>query len=194
MYESIRGRLIEKNPAYAVVECGGVAYLLNISLNTYSRIGDAEQCLLYTHLIVKEDALTLFGFAGKEERELFRHLISVSGIGAGTARMVLSSLTPAEVAEAIVRGDAALLQRIKGIGLKTAQRIIIDLKDKLSKEPVSADNLGLMHNTSLEEALSGLQILGFPKAVAEKALRRVMEKEGTALPVEQLIRQALQLL
>ena len=194
MYEFIRGKMVEKNPASVVVDCNGMAYLLNISLHTYSKLGDSEHCCLYTHLIVKEDALTLFGFSDKEERELFRQLISVSGIGAGTARMILSSLSPNEVCEAIVRGNTDLLKSIKGIGLKTAQRIIIDLKDKLSKDLVPYEKLGFMHNTTRDEALSGLIILGFQKMVAEKALNKVIEKEGMTLPVEQMIRHALKLL
>jgi Holliday junction DNA helicase RuvA len=194
MYEFIRGKMVEKNPASVVVDCNGMAYLLNISLQTYTRLGDSEQCRLYTHLVVKEDALILYGFYDKQERELFRQLISVTGIGAGTARMILSSLPPDEVIEAIVRGNAELLKSIKGIGLKTAQRIIIDLKDKLSKDLLPSEKLGFAHNTTRDEALSGLVILGFQKLAAEKALNKVIEKEGMALTVEQMIRQALKFL
>jgi holliday junction DNA helicase RuvA len=194
MYDFIRGKLVEKNPAYAVLEANGVGYLLNISLHTYSLIQDDEHCLLYAHLAVKEDAMVLFGFFEKEERELFRLLITVSGVGTNTARMILSSLNPDEVSQAIIREDSALLQRIKGIGLKTAQRIIIDLKDKLYKELIPREKLGLQHNTKKEEALSGLLILGFQKMMAEKALNKVIEVEGPALSVEQLIRNALKIL
>ncbi len=194
MYEFLRGKLVEKNPASVVVECNGTGFLLNISLHTYTKLGDAEHCCIFTHLVVKEDSLTFYGFADKEERELFRQLIGVSGIGAGTARMILSSLSPNEVCEAIVRGNTDLLKSIKGIGLKTAQRIIIDLKDKLSKDLGPLDKLDFMHNTTRDEALSGLQILGFQKMVAEKALNKVIEKEGMTLPVEQMIRHALKLL
>ena len=194
MYEFIRGKMVEKNPASVVVDCNGMAYLLNISLQTYTRLGDSEQCRLYTHLVVKEDALILYGFYDKQERELFRQLISVTGIGAGTARMILSSLPPDEVIEAIVRGNAELLKSIKGIGLKTAQRIIIDLKDKLSKDLLPSEKLGFAHNTTRDEALSGLVILGFQKMAAEKALNKVIEKDGMALTVEQMIRQALKFL
>jgi Holliday junction DNA helicase RuvA len=143
---------------------------------------------------VKEDALVLYGFADTDERELFRQLISVSGVGAGTARMILSSLNPDEIAEAIVTGNATQLQRIKGIGSKTAQRIIIDLKDKLSKELIPHEKGGFVHNTKKEEALSGLIILGFQKMVAEKALNKVIEIKGSALSVEELIRNALKIL
>src|ERR1035438_2701843 len=156
MYDFIKGKLIEKNPAYAVIEANGVGYLLNISLHTYSQLKDDENCLLFAHLAVREDAMLLFGFFDKEERELFRQLITVSGVGTNTARMILSSLSPDEVSQAIIREDSALLQHIKGIGLKTAQRIIIDLKDKLYKELIPHEKLGINHNTKKEEALSGL--------------------------------------
>jgi len=194
MYDFIKGKLVEKNPAYAVIEANGVGYLMNISLHTYSLMKEKEHCMLYAHLAVREDAMVLFGFFEKEERELFRQLISVSGVGTNTARMILSSLSPDEVSQAIIREDSVLLQRIKGIGLKTAQRIIIDLKDKLYKEFIPHEKLGIQHNTKKEEALSGLLILGFQKMMAEKALNKVLEVEGPALSVEQLIRNALKIL
>lgn len=194
MYEFIKGKLVEKNPGYAVVEAGGIGYLLNISIHTYSLLKEDEACILYTHLVVREDDMLLYGFAEPGERELFRQLISVSGVGVSTARMILSSLSPEEVYEAIAAGDAALLQRVKGIGGKTAQRIIIDLKDKVSRELIPHEKSGFLHNTKKEEALSGLIILGFPKMVAEKALSRVIDTEGTSLTVEQLIKQALKIL
>jgi Holliday junction DNA helicase RuvA len=195
MYDFIEGKLVEKNPAYAVIETQGIGYLLNISLQTYSALKENEQpCRLYTHLVVREDAFVLFGFSGQEERELFRQLISVSGVGANTARIILSSLTPNEVIQAIVQADAPLLQRIKGIGVKTAQRIIVDLKDKLSKDIIPLENLDFLHNTKKDEALSGLIILGFPKTLAEKALNKVIQAEGSSLSVEQLIRLALKIL
>lgn len=194
MYEYIKGRLIEKNAASAVIDCNGVAYFLNISVYTYSRIGDEETCLLYTHLVVREDAHMLFGFIDPGERELFRQLISVSGVGVNTARIILSSLNPSEVAQAIVEGNAPMLQRIKGIGSKTAERIIIDLKNKLSKTLIPSEKSGVLHNTNREEALSALSILGFPKALAEKVLNKIIESEGSGLSVEQLIKQALRLL
>ena len=195
MYDYFEGTLAEKTPGYAVIDVHGVAYFLNISLNTFSKLPDKDKTFkLYAHLVVKEDALMLYGFAGTDERELFRQLISVSGVGAGTARMILSSLNPDEIAEAIVTGNAPQLQRIKGIGLKTAQRIIIDLKDKLSKELIPHEKGGFVHNTKKEEALSGLIILGFHKMVAEKALNKVIETKGSALSVEELIRNALKIL
>jgi len=194
MYDFIKGRLTERNPAFAVVETGGIGYLLNISIHTYSLLKEEETCKLFVHLVVREDDMQLFGFAEKEERELFRQLISVSGVGVSTARIILSSLSPHEVYDAIARGDAPMLQRVKGIGGKTAQRIIIDLKDKVSKEMIPLENLGFLHNTKKEEALSGLIILGFPKMLAEKALIKIIETEGSGLTVEQLIKHALKIL
>jgi len=194
MYEYIKGRLVEKNPAYAVIDCNGVAYYLNISVYTYSRLQDQESCMLFTHLIIREDAHMLFGFADHMERDLFRHLISVSGVGVSTARIILSSLNPQEATQAIVEGNAPVLQRIKGIGSKTAERIIIDLKNKLSRNLLPSEKSGILHNTGREEALSALAILGFPKVLAEKVLNKIIETEGSGLSVEQLIKQALRLL
>ena len=194
MYEYIKGELVERNPAYAVIDSHGTGYLLNISVNTYARLKEGESCTLYTHLVVREDAMALFGFADKAERELFRQLITVSGVGVNTARLILSSHSTGEVCRAIAEGNLGLLQGIKGIGAKTAQRIIVDLKDKVAKDPGLQENLGFRHNTLKEEALSGLIILGFPRMVAEKALNRVIEKEGPDLTVEDLIKHALKIL
>jgi holliday junction DNA helicase RuvA len=195
MYDYFEGRLEEKNPAYAIIDIHGIGYFLNISIHTFSRMPEEGQKVkLFSHLVVKEDALTLYGFSEEEERELFRLLISVSGVGANTARMILSSVSPSEVSQAIVTGNAPLLQSIKGIGSKTAQRIIIDLRDKLSKELIPHEKAGLLHNTKREEALSGLIILGFQKMVAEKALNKVLETRGEDLTVEELIRNALKIL
>lgn len=194
MYEYIRGKLIERNPAYAVIEAGGVGYLLSISLHTYSLLREGEPVLLYSHFVVREDAQMLFGFVERDERELFRQLISVSGVGPNTARLILSSLSPQEVVMAIATGDVPLLQKIKGIGVKTAQRIVVDLKDKVGKGVSSHEKSGFLHNTRKEEALSGLIILGFPKMLAEKALTKIIDKEGTDVTVEELIRLALKML
>ncbi len=194
MYEYIEGQLVDRNPAYAVIEVHGVGYVLNISVHTYSQLKDNAKCKLYTHLVVREDALILFGFADTEERDLFRQLISVSGVGVNTARIILSSLSPQEICQAIAVGDAPLLQRIKGIGGKTAQRIIVDLRDKVGKDLIPSEKLGILHNTKKEEALSGLIILGFPKMLADKALTKIIEKEGAGLTVEELIKKALQIL
>ena len=194
MYDYIHGKLVEKNPAYAVIDVNGIGYLLNISLHTYTMLREEEHCILYTHLVVREDDLLLYGFWDTGERELFRQLISVSGIGVNTARIILSSNSPTEVVKAIAEGNVALLQRIKGIGAKTAQRIIIDLKDKVSRELIPHEKSGILHNTKREEALSGLIILGFPKMPAERALNKIIESEGTGLTVEQLIKHALKVL
>jgi holliday junction DNA helicase RuvA len=194
MYDYIKGVLVEKNPAYAVIDSHGTGYILSISLHTYSGLKEGTECKLFTHLVVREDSMSLFGFADHEERELFRQLISVSGVGVNTARIILSSLSPDEVCLAISGGNAPVLQSIKGIGAKTAQRIIVDLKDKVSKEFNSAEKLGFRHNTGKEEALSGLIILGFPKMVADKALTKIIEREGTDLTVEELIKLALKIL
>ena len=194
MYEFIKGRLIEKNPTYVVVEANGIGYVLHISLHTYTLLKEKEDCCLYAHFVVREDAQILYGFAEVEERELFRHLISVSGVGPNTARMILSSASPSEVANAIGQGNVPFLQGIKGIGAKTAQRIIVDLKGKLSKDLIPYEKVETGYNTKKEEALSGLVILGFSKMLAEKALNKIIEKEGAGLPVEQLIRHALKIL
>ena len=194
MFEFIKGTLVEKNPAFAILENNGIGYYIHISVNTFGQLPSGGECVLYTHLVVKEDDLQIYGFSGTGERELFRQLISVSGVGVNTARIILSSLSPAELVSYIASGDAPQLQRIKGIGAKTAQRIIIDLREKVTKGPVVHEKSGFMHNTMKEEALSGLVILGFPKMPAEKALTRVIETEGTSLTVEQLIKHALKIL
>ncbi|MFC1225637.1 MULTISPECIES: Holliday junction branch migration protein RuvA [Pedobacter] len=194
MYAYIDGRLTFKNPAYVVVEAGGIGYHINISLNTYSALGDAERCKLYTWLHVKEDAHTLYGFADEGERRLFLHLISVSGIGPNTGRMILSSITPIEIQTAIVKADLPLIQRIKGLGAKTAQRLVLELQDKLKKE--GADSLISMpqHNTVKDEALSALVMLGFAKQTAEKTIDQILKVTEGSLSVEQLIKQALKTL
>lgn len=194
MYEYIKGKLIDKSPTHAIIENNGIAYLLHISINTYSKLQTYQEAILYTHLVVREDDMLIYGFSDTRERELFRQLISVSGVGVNTARVILSSMSPAELSSFISTGDAPRLQRIKGIGAKTAQRIIIDLKDKVSKETISSEKTGLMHNTKRDEALSGLVILGFPKMLAEKALNKIIETEGTDLTVEQLVKHALKIL
>lgn len=194
MYAFIEGKIAGINPAEVVIDCQGVGYDISISVNTYSQIKDLESCRLLTHLSVKEDAMVLYGFAREDERRLFRQLITVSGVGAGTARLILSSLTPDEVTNAIVLGQANILQKVKGIGGKTAQRIIIDLKDKLGKDQGVKEILGSTYNTKREEALSALSMLGFNKSLTEKAIDRIIKEEGTSLTVEQLIKSALKIL
>ncbi|NNC48938.1 MAG: Holliday junction branch migration protein RuvA [Flaviramulus sp.] len=190
MITHIQGKLTEKNPTHVVIECNGVGYMLNISLHTFSQIPENENLKLYTHLQVKEDSHTLYGFSSLAEREIFRLLISVSGIGSSIARTMLSSLTPKQVREGIANSDVALIQSIKGIGAKTAQRVIIDLKDKILKiydiDEVSVSK----DNTSKDEALSALEVLGFVKKQAERAVDKIMIAHPDA-NVETIIKQAL---
>lgn len=189
MITHVKGKLVEKNPAFVVIDCNGIGYLLRISLHTYSQIGDSELCMLYTHLSIKEDAHTLFGFSEREERELFRHLISVSGVGPNTAQMILSSLSPADAQQAIIAENVSLLKSVKGIGGKTAQRIILDLKDKLTKQGIVVDKSITLHNTTREEALSALTMLGFSKNTIEKVIDKELQKG--ALEVEELVKRVL---
>lgn len=191
MYAYIDGKLVFKCPTYVVIDAGEVGYHINISLNTYAALGENERCKLFTWLHVKEDGHTLYGFVDEGERRLFLHLISVSGIGPNTGRMILSSITPAEIQTAIVKGDVPLIQRIKGIGPKSAQRMILELQDKLKKE--GPDSLISMPQnvTAKDEALSALVMLEFTKNVAEKALDAAVKSEGDNLTVERLIKIAL---
>ncbi len=193
MFEFIEGRIIEKTPAYLVLQEGGTGYYINISLFTYSGLAAEGVSRVYIHQVIREDANILYGFHTKQEREIFRLLISVSGIGANTARMILSSLNPEEVTQAIMQGNVSILQGIKGIGGKTAQRIIVDLKDKIAKG-VNIDELFLTErNTIREEALSALIALGFGKKQAEKVVSNLLAKEP-GLTVEYVVKQALKLL
>jgi len=191
MYAYIDGKLAFKSPAYVVIDAGGVGYQINISLNTYSRLGDTERCKLFTWLHVKEDGHTLYGFFDESERRLFLHLISVSGIGPNTGRMILSSITPEEIQAAIVNGNVSVIQRIKGIGPKSAQRMILELQDKLKKE--GPDTLTQMPavNSAKDEALAALVMLGFARNAAEKVIDQDINKNGNNLTVEQLIKSAL---
>lgn len=190
MISHIQGKLVEKNPTHVVIDCNGVGYFLNISLHTYSQIPDQEHLKLYTQLLVKEDSHTLYGFSSVAERDMFKLLISVSGIGAGTARTMLSSLTPKQVREGIAAGDVALIQSIKGIGAKTAQRVIIDLKDKVLKI-YDIDEVSLsVNNTNKEEALSALEVLGFVKKPAERVVDKIIAAQPDAT-VETIIKLAL---
>jgi Holliday junction DNA helicase RuvA len=191
MYAYINGKLVFKCPTYVVIDAGGVGYHINISLNTYSGIGDQENCKLYTWMHVKEDAHTLYGFITEGERRLFLHLISVSGIGAGTGRMILSSITPSEIQNAIIKGDVPLIQRIKGIGPKSAQRIILELQDKLKKDGPDTLTTVPINYTVKDEALSALVMLGFVKNVAEKVIDQAIKSTNDSLTVEQLIKIAL---
>lgn len=191
MYDYIDGRLTFKCPAYIIVEAGGIGYHINISLNTYGALGDAERCKIYVWLHVKEDAHTLYGFFDEGERRLFLHLISVSGIGPNTGRMMLSSITPSEIQTAIVNADLPLIQRIKGIGVKSAQRLVLELQDKLKKEGTGSLTAAPLNNTAREEALSALMMLGFAKGPAEKTIEQAVKNAAQELNVEQLIKIAL---
>ncbi len=190
MITHIQGKLTEKNPTHVVIDCNGVGYMLNISLHTYSQIPDGEHLKLFTHLQVKEDSHTLYGFSSLAEREIFRLLISVSGIGASIARTMLSSLTPKQIREGIATGDVVLIQSIKGIGAKTAQRVILDLKDKILKI-YDIDEVSFSKgNTNKDEALSALEVLGFVKKQAERVVDKIMVTQPDA-DVETIIKQAL---
>ncbi len=190
MIEHLSGKLVEKNPTYLVIECGGVGYFVNISLHTFSRIEEKEAIRVFTHLQVKEDSHTLFGFSEKSEREIFRLLLSVSGIGSSTARTMLSSLTPVQVRDAIAGGDVATIQGVKGIGAKTAQRVILDLKDKILKI-YDIDEVSLpSNNTNKDEALSALEVLGFVRKQSEKVVDKVLAQDAS-LSVEDIIKRTL---
>ena len=190
MITHLKGKLVEKNPTYVVVECNGVGYFLNISLHTFSQLKDEENILLFTHLLVKEDSHTLFGFAERSEREVFRLLISVSGVGSSTARTMLSSLTPSDVRDAIANEDVRTIQAIKGIGAKTAQRVILDLKDKILKVQDMAEVSHQSNNTGKEEALSALEVLGFVRRQSEKVVDKIVSQDPS-LSVEDIIKLAL---
>ena len=191
MIGSLNGRLIEKNPTELLIECSGVGYEVKISLNTYTQLSDSEQIKLHTKLIVREDAQILYGFFTKEEREMFNYLISVSGIGPNTAMIMLSSLVPEEIAHAIQTDDVITIQGIKGIGAKTAQRVIIDLKGKVIKFSSGSETFVLKGNKTRFDALNALVSLGFDKKSTEKVLEKIDSGEQT---VEQLIKEALRLL
>jgi holliday junction DNA helicase RuvA len=190
MIAHLQGKLVEKTPTDVVIDCGGVGYHVNISLHTFSLLPDSENIRLFTHLQVKEDAHTLFGFAEKSERELFKLLLSVSGIGASIARTMLSSLDPKQIIQALATGDLMTIQSIKGIGGKTAQRAILDLKDKVLKVYNLDEVSAVTNNTNKDEALSALEVLGFNKKLAEKAVDKIV-REAPESSVESIIKQAL---
>ena len=190
MITQIRGRLVEKNPTEVVVDCNGVGYLLHISLNTFSSLPSDENVVLYTHLSIREDAHTLFGFINKTEREVFKLLISVSGVGPSIARTMLSSMTSEEIQNAIASENVRIIQSVKGIGAKTAQRVIVDLKDKILKT-FDIDEVSItQNNTNKDEALSALEVLGFQRKQSDKVVNAVL-KETPDASVEQIIKLAL---
>ncbi len=190
MITHIQGKLVEKNPTDVVIECNGVGYKIHISLFTFSNIPNSENVTLYTHLQIREDAHTLYGFSSVVEREIFRLLISVSGIGTSTARTMLSSLSPEQVKEAIALNDIATIQSVKGIGLKTAQRVVIELKDKIVKVYGIETNSTVLSNTNKDEALSALDTLGFSRKQAEKVCDKICMQNPDA-SVETIIKLAL---
>lgn len=190
MIAHIQGRLVEKSPTDVVIDCNGVGYHLHISLHTFSLIPNSENIKLFTHLQIKEDAHTLFGFVEKSEREIFKLLLSVSGIGASIARTMLSSMEPKQILQAIATGDVVSIQGIKGIGAKTAQRVILDLKEKVLKV-YDLDEVSMSsNNTNKDEALSALEVLGFNKKLAEKAVEKIV-RESPDATIESIIKQAL---
>ncbi|MFZ0471933.1 MAG: Holliday junction branch migration protein RuvA [Bacteroidales bacterium] len=193
MIEYITGKVTGLNPACVVVECNGIGYNLNISLNTYAALDKAVTCKILVHEAIREDAYILYGFSEAEERDLFRQLISVSGVGASTARIMLSSFKPADLRRAIADADVNLIKSVKGIGLKTAQRIIVDLKDKVEKHAGSGEIIAFSDNTAREESLSALVMLGFARNSATKVIDNLL-KENRNLQVEEIVRRALKLL
>lgn len=191
MFEYIKGSLVSKNPAYVVIDVGGLAYRINISLNTFEQIENQKEVKLLVHLSIKEDAHTLFGFYKEEERNMFRNLISVSGIGSSTALLMLSSLTVNEIISAIINANVSLLKSVKGIGAKTAQRLIVELQSSLSKS--SSDDVAFLskQDPSFEEAVGALTMLGFKKNEAEKVVNKIVKGSNEKLNVEEIIKLAL---
>ena len=196
MINHIKGRIEEVNPAYVIIEtAGGIGYYVNISLATFSEIKDCQEIKLLTHYIVKEDAQVLYGFATEEERELFKLLLSVNGIGPNTSRLILSSMCVGEVLNAIATENVKAIQSVKGLGTKTAQRVVIELKDKAKKASwADATKINVSYNNNKYEALSALVALGFPKSGAETVLDKIIKAEGIQLSVEELIKKSLKLL
>jgi holliday junction DNA helicase RuvA len=194
MIAFLRGKLVYRDPTHVLIDVNGIGYHVNISLQTYSAIKEQENIHLFTHLAIREDAHILFGFSAEDEKKLFQQLISISGVGPSTAIVMLSYMNSQELKQAIIREDAAALQSIKGIGGKTAQRVIIELKDKLKKESweeIQPSISSSPHNTIKKEALSALLTLGLPKAVAEKSIDTVLKKSGNTITLEDLVKQAL---
>ena len=195
MIHHLNGRLIEKHPTHIVIECGGVGYLVSISLTTFEALPDDETLFLNIHMVVREDSQTLYGFATREERSMFLLLISVSGVGANTARLILSAMDSATASEVIASGDVDAMKKVKGIGAKTAQRIIIDLRDKVGVSTGGGgakSEISFQHNTLKNEALMALTTLGFDKSRVEKTLEQILDKADNDYSLEALIKQALQ--
>lgn len=191
MIAYLQGKLVHKDPTYAIIDVQGIGYHVHISLNTFSEIKDREEIKLVTYLQVREDAHVLFGFATEAEKKMFQNLISVNGVGPSTAIVVLSYLPPEELKAAIIQEDAAKLQAVKGIGGKTALRLILELKDKLRKDSNESSIPGFTHNTMRQEAFSALMTLGISKAAAEKSIDSILKKSGNSISLEELVKQAL---
>jgi holliday junction DNA helicase RuvA len=195
MIAFLKGRLVHKEPTFVIIDVNGVGYQASISLQTFSEIKDQENILLHTHLNIREDAHLIYGFSQESEKKLFQQLISVNGVGPSTAIVMLSYMNAQEIKTAIIQENTAALQSIKGIGGKTAQRVIIELKDKLKKESWEEETVptlsGGAHNTLKKEALSALLTLGLPKAAAEKSVDTVLKKSGNTITLEDLVKQAL---
>ena len=190
MIDYIRGTISQLTPTFLTIETCGVGYFLNISLNTFTKLEGKTECRMLVHEVIREDAHQLFGFADKEERDIFRLLISVTGVGASTARMMLSSLSPPEIEKAVIGSDVNTLKGVKGIGLKTAERIIVDLRDKIGKQAGTGEIFAPADNTKKEEALSALVMLGFARGAVIKALDKIVREDRT-LTVEDMIKRAL---
>lgn len=190
MITQIKGRLVEKNLTNVVIDCHGVGYYINISLNTHSQIGNSEELLLFTHLHIKEDSHTLYGFVTQNERSIFRLLISISGIGPSIARTMLSSMDPHEIQKSILGENLEAIKSIKGIGLKTAQRVLIELKDKVQKIEGFDENFQSKSNTIKEETLSALEVLGYSRRQTEKVIDNIIQSHPES-SIEELIKSAL---
>lgn len=194
MIAHIEGKMVSKTPTLVVIDCGGVGYQMHISMHTYEQIGNSEKLKLFTHLVIKEDSHTLYGFADEDERQLFIHLISVSGVGPNTARLMLSSLRPAEIREAIMLENWALIKTVKGIGEKTAQKVVIDLKNKVKRsDSLTSPSMAGNRTGIVEEALAALLMLGFSKTEAEKGLTKVRQ-QNPDYSVEDLVKHTLKII
>ncbi len=193
MLDYIKGEVSEKSPTHVVLENSGLGYFINISLPTYSHLSDKTSCKLFVYEAIREDAHVLYGFLSQAERELFLHLLSVSGVGASTARMIMSSLSVSEIQEVISTANVNVLKSVKGIGLKTAERIIVDLKGKVVKSDADSSALFSVDSSSKKEAIAALVMLGFNQQASQKSIEKVM-KNDSKLPVEQLIKQALKMI
>ncbi|MFI5128897.1 MAG: Holliday junction branch migration protein RuvA [Chitinophagales bacterium] len=193
MIAYLKGDFVNKSPASLLIDVNGIGYEVQISLNTYSKIQNLEKGTLYTHLLIREDAHILFGFFDASEKDMFQHLINVSGIGASTARVMLSYMKPEELVRAIVHGDVRMLEGIKGIGKKTAERLVLELRDKLAKQPLETNISPMKNNTLHQDALNALTALGINRLAAEQALNKVLGNEPH-LPVEELIKKTLRIL